>query len=105
MYNTLRTASSKLEKSYPMPLAALDRASKLAFAMGDSSPVETAASSYAAALDLRSRAFTLLMVAYNEVRRAVAYLRAYERDAEFDRADPLQGRTAPGRLPRGKKAP
>ena len=62
--------------------AALERATQLAVALRRKSEADVATSALAEATDLRSRAFTRFIVAYTEVRRAVAYLRAHEGDAE-----------------------
>ena len=101
--STLRAAWSKVDKSCPMPLKELDRATQLADALRGSSPTDTAAAALADAKDLRCRAFTRLDSAYAEVRRAVAYLRAHQGDADSIAPSLYPGR--PGRrTPRRKSA-
>jgi len=85
-----------------MPVKELDRATQLADALRASALCDTAAAALAEAKDLRCRAFTLLGLAYAEVRRAVAYLRAHKGDAESIAPSLYPGR--PGRrAPRPKE--
>jgi hypothetical protein len=92
---TLRAAWSKVDKSCPMPLKELDRATQLADDLRASLLSDATAAALAEAKDLRSRAFTLLSLAYAEVRRAVAYLRAHKGDADSIALSLYRGR--PGR--------
>jgi hypothetical protein len=102
--STLRATWSKVEKSCPVPFADLDRAAQLTVALRGSAAAEAAVSSLVEAKDLRCRAFTLLVLAYDDVRRAATYLRAHEGDAKSIAPCLYPGRPRK-RSPRAKKAP
>jgi hypothetical protein len=80
----LREHWERIEKRTAIQLEELDYASELAekliVAVGRRAHAPAAID---AAAELRQRAFTLLAATYEEVRRAVAYLRWHEEDADF----------------------
>src|SRR5690606_26364868 len=82
-----RTAITMDEIEHAESLAA-----QLVIAVGERDLVPVARS---AAMEQRERAFALLVEAYNDARRAVLYLRAYDGDADEIAPSLYAGRTRP----------
>lgn len=96
--SALRDSWDAIEHATPLELADLDRAEALANELGSAIALRGVLAPHPA-IEMRQRAFTLLVSTYDQVRRLVSFLRWSERDVEEIAPSFYAGRR------RGRRAP